>query len=100
MQGAELHFLLRALGPALIVLAGSRQIFPGQNFALNEKIIIKDRGRSRQQKVLLVRLIACAAAEALDQKSVARFDRGFSFFGTHFLPLIAAKFDRTSKVEF
>src|SRR4029077_3141227 len=99
IQGAKLGFLIgRAAEPGLLLLALRRQEFPCQNLALNKKIVVKYGGRSRQEKVLVMRLFVWPGRNPLNQEGVVRLDRRLNFFRTQFFPLVVSKLDRRSQV--
>src|SRR5436305_13265757 len=45
------------------------EIFPRQHFPLNEKVVIQDRGRGGQQKILFIQFVAHGEARSEEHTS-------------------------------
>src|SRR5580692_122700 len=93
IQSAERHPLFqRALKRAVLLLATSSQVFPGQDFPLHKEVIVQQTAGCRQHKWLLLLLCLRTALEPLDQKILVGDDHGLRFARTQFLPRVLSQF--------
>ena len=73
------------------------EIFPRQHFSLNEKVVIQDRGRGGQKKILFIQFVA--HGEALNQERLVRRDCGLCLFRKRLFPRVHAQLNRGSELE-
>ena len=98
IQCSELQFLASWTSESgLLVMTRHVEIFPRQYFSLNEKVVIQDRGRGGQQKILFIQFVA--HGEALNQERLVRRDCGLCLFRKRLFPRVHAQLNRGSELE-
>ena len=90
VQGSELHALLQRTLRHLpfVLFAGLAKKLPGQNFAMDEEVVVQDGGGCRKQVGLFMFFLLRSSAPLLRQKIRIRKHHRFRFLRAQLLPLV------------